>query len=140
MPYIKIRPLQIKNHCHIEITGGGRGYKIRSTHGSTSVKWNRSRFGRRTFCSVGGRSKLVISELLVNPVKRSRFHLNSKGKVWVSLFMHRLQAESEESELKLVKVRISSVLIKIVSATERYEIQNRRSLSPEGIWSSPRSQ
>jgi hypothetical protein len=46
--------------------------------------------------SVGCRSKLVISKLLVNPDKRSRFHLNPKRRV--SLFMHRLQAESEKSE------------------------------------------
>jgi hypothetical protein len=47
--------------------------------------------------SVVCRSKLVISELLVNPNKRSRFHLNPKGRV--SLFMHRLQAESEDSHI-----------------------------------------
>jgi hypothetical protein len=32
------------------------------------------------------RAKLVISKLLLNPNKRSRFHLNPKGRV--SLFMH----------------------------------------------------
>jgi hypothetical protein len=74
----------------------------------------------------------VISKLLVNPDKCSRFHLTT-AKEGFCFSCTGCRRKVRRASVKLIEVWISCVLIRIVkSATERYESETEEDfLSPE---------